>query len=71
MVNLGTREIRQHKDKWTLVTADKKPSAHFEHSVLVRPNKAEILTTHQYVRAEIKKNSELYEISEKLPTFAV
>src|SRR5690606_33903393 len=32
MINLGTKNIRYLKDGWTIVTADKKPSAHFEHN---------------------------------------
>jgi len=35
MVNLGTEKVRVLRDKWTVVTADGKPSAHFEHSVAV------------------------------------
>jgi methionyl aminopeptidase len=70
MVNMGTRNVRQLGDKWTIITADRKPSAHFEHSLVVRPNAPEILTTHSYIEAAIKKNSELYEISQKIPTFA-
>jgi methionyl aminopeptidase len=35
MVNMGTWEVKVLKDGWTHVTADKKPSAHFEHTVLV------------------------------------
>jgi len=33
MVNMGSHEVRILKDRWTVVTADGKPSAHFEHSV--------------------------------------
>ena len=35
MVNLGTYEVKVLKDGWTVVTRDKSPSAHFEHSVAV------------------------------------
>lgn len=35
MVNLGTYEVKVLKDGWTVVTKDKLPSAHFEHSVAV------------------------------------
>jgi methionyl aminopeptidase len=31
-------------DKWTVVTRDRKPSAHFEHTIVIRGGKAEILT---------------------------
>lgn len=33
MINIGTAKVKVLKDGWTVITADKKPSAHFEHSV--------------------------------------
>ncbi|NLS92781.1 MAG: type I methionyl aminopeptidase [Planctomycetaceae bacterium] len=33
MVNMGTKKVRTLRDHWTQVTADKKPSAHFEHTI--------------------------------------
>ena len=44
MVNTGTSEVRVLSDGWTAVTADRKPSAHFEHSVVVREGRAEVLS---------------------------
>lgn len=44
MVNLGVGEIRILADGWTAVTLDRKPSAHFEHTVLVTHGEPEILT---------------------------
>lgn len=44
MVNAGTPEVRVLKDGWTAVTADGKPSAHFEHSIVVRESGGEILS---------------------------
>lgn len=44
MLNLGTREIYQLDDDWTIVTADNEPSAHYEHTVLVTKDGYEILT---------------------------
>lgn len=44
MVNLGTHKVRVLRDGWTVVTADGKPSAHFEHSVVVREDGGEILS---------------------------
>lgn len=44
MVNLGTSKIKMLDDGWTAVTLDGKPSAHFEHSVLVTGTEPEILT---------------------------
>ena len=44
MVNLGTGKVKVLKDGWTVVTADRKPSAHFEHSVAVTENGPRILS---------------------------
>lgn len=44
MVNMGTYRVKVLKDGWTAVTADGKPSAHFEHSVVVRENGGEVLS---------------------------
>ena len=44
MVNLGRHEVRTLSDGWTIVTADGKPSAHFEHTVLTTESGPEILT---------------------------
>lgn len=44
MLNLGTRKIYMLEDGWTIITADDKPSAHFEHTVLVTKDGYEILT---------------------------
>src|SRR6202008_2339476 len=39
MINMGKREIKTLKDGWTVVTRDGAPSAHYEHTVVVRNNK--------------------------------
>lgn len=44
MLNLGTRKVYMLEDGWTIITADGKPSAHFEHTVLVTKDGYEILT---------------------------
>ncbi|OUN00799.1 MAG: type I methionyl aminopeptidase [Firmicutes bacterium ZCTH02-B6] len=44
MVNAGDWRVRVLEDNWTVVTADGSLSAHFEHTVAVRPGQAEILT---------------------------
>jgi len=44
MVNMGRGDVRVLDDGWTVVTVDKKPSAHFEHTVLVTEGDPEILT---------------------------
>ncbi|MBM3168212.1 MAG: type I methionyl aminopeptidase [Algoriphagus sp.] len=49
MINLGTRNIVQEKDGWTIRTADRKPSAHYEHTVAIFEDRTEVLTTHKYI----------------------
>lgn len=49
MINMGTRRIRQLKDGWTILTADGKPSAHFEHNVAIVNGKPELLSTFRYI----------------------
>ena len=44
MINMGTARVKTDKDKWTVRTHDRKPSAHFEHTVVVRRGGGEILT---------------------------
>jgi methionyl aminopeptidase len=44
MVNFGVYTVHTGRDGWTILTADSEPSAHFEHTVVVRKNKAEVLT---------------------------
>ena len=44
MLNLGTRKIYILDDDWTIVTADDKPSAHFEHTILITKDGYGILT---------------------------
>lgn len=59
MINLGKREVKTLKDGWTVVTRDGSPSAHYEHTVVVRNGKADILTTFDFVEIEIKNNKNL------------
>ncbi len=47
--NKGTRRLIFENDGWTTRTADRMPSAHFEHSVAIRQGKADILSSFQYI----------------------
>jgi len=49
MINLGTRHLVFEKDGWTTRTLDRRPSAHFEHSIAIRRGKADILSSFEYV----------------------
>jgi methionyl aminopeptidase len=53
MINMGTRRITQHNDGWTITTNDNKPSAHFEHTIVVRKGKAEILSSFEEIEKKI------------------
>ena len=44
MINLGVADIMTMSDNWTICTADGKPSAHFEHTITITDDGAEILT---------------------------
>jgi methionyl aminopeptidase len=49
MINMGTKNTKHLKDGWTILSADGKPSAHFEHDVALINGKPEILSTFAYV----------------------
>jgi len=57
MINMGKRNIRIESDGWTAKTTDGLPSAHFEHSVVVRRGKAEILSTFKYIEQVLGENA--------------
>lgn len=58
MINQGKRNIVQEKDGWTIRTADKKVSAHFEHTIAVRKDKADILSSFVFVEEVLSLQSE-------------
>lgn len=66
MVNLGKREVRTAKDGWTIISKDKKPSAHYEHTIAVRKGQADILSNHKIIEQAIEKNPNVQSVSNKL-----
>lgn len=62
MVNLGKKDVKTARDGWTVLAKDNKPSAHFEHTVAIRKDKADILSTHTGVEAAILKNPNVQSI---------
>ncbi len=62
MINLGTKDVKQLNDGWTIITKDKKPSAHFEHDVALVNGKADILSTFSYAEEAMNKNDFLLKI---------
>jgi len=59
MINLGKSGVRILKDGWTIVTKDGLPSAHFEHNVVVRENRHELLSSYDEIENSIKHNINL------------
>ena len=55
MVNLGTKSIQQLADGWSIVTADGRHSAHFEHDVAIVDGKPDILSTFDFVEDALRK----------------
>ena len=53
MITMGDRKIWMLPDKWSIVTRDNKPAAHFEHTIAVRRGKAEILSTFEGIEDQL------------------
>lgn len=54
MVNMGSRNIVIESDGWTCRTRDRKPSAHYEHTLAIIDGKTEVLTTFDYIEEVLK-----------------
>jgi methionyl aminopeptidase len=59
MINLGKKEVKVGSDGWTYLTKDGMASAHFEHTIVIRSNVAEILSTFAEIEKEELKNKNL------------
>jgi methionyl aminopeptidase len=57
MINIGTRHVVQENDGWTIRTHDMKPSAHYEHAIAIRKDKADVLSSFEEI--EKVKNPEI------------
>ncbi len=55
MITLGTFDIAQDPDGWTIRTLDNLPAAHFEHDVVIRRGKAEILSSFEFIEEVLRK----------------
>ncbi len=62
MINMGTARVRQLSDGWSIITADKAPSAHFEHDVAVVDGKPEILSTFDFIYEALGIEKAYYEV---------
>src|SRR4051794_23431840 len=59
MINMGTKDVVHLSDGWTILTKDKKPSAHFEHDVCITKGDPDILTSFADIELAEKANSNL------------
>lgn len=50
MINMGSKNVVFENDGWTVRTKDRKPSAHFEHTIAIRNGKADILSTFEFIQ---------------------
>ena len=50
MINMGSKNIVQERDGWTCRTRDRKPSAHYEHSIAIHHGRPDILSSFDYVQ---------------------
>ncbi len=62
MINLGRKDVEQAKDGWTIFAQDLYPSAHYEHTVVVRKRTADVLSDHVPVEEAISKNPNVKEV---------
>lgn len=59
MINLGTSKVYIAKDGWSIYTADKQPSVHFEHNICVKKGKALMLSDYSIIEAAEQANPNL------------
>jgi len=59
MINMGTKDVVHLDDGWTVLTRDRKPSAHFEHDVCITKSDPDILSSFAEIEAAEKANPKL------------
>lgn len=57
MITMGAKEIYMQEDRWGIITRDKKPAAHFEHTICVRKGKADILSSFEEIEKVLREKS--------------
>lgn len=57
MINMGSKNVVFESDGWTVRTKDRKPSAHFEHTVAIREGKADILSSFDFIESVLGNNT--------------
>lgn len=64
MINLGTKNVVQENDGWTIRTKDKKISCHFEHTIAITSGPADILSSFDNIEKAVRSNKNLYQEKE-------
>ena len=59
MINLGVKEVFYDEDGWTVRTKDRKPSAHYEHTICIKRNKPDILSSFKEIEIAERANRNL------------
>jgi methionyl aminopeptidase len=49
MINMGSKNVVFESDGWTVRTKDRKPAAHFEHTIAIHNGEADILSTFEFI----------------------
>ncbi|MDE7118962.1 MAG: type I methionyl aminopeptidase [Bacteroidaceae bacterium] len=57
MITMGAKEVYMQQDHWGIITRDKKPAAHFEHTVCVRKGQADILSSFEEIEKVLSAKS--------------
>lgn len=63
MINLGRKDVRTRRDGWTVFAKDRKPSAHYEHTIAIKSEGPDILSDHRRIEAAISRNANLQPIT--------
>ena len=66
MINMGTKDVIQEQDGWTISSKDGSMSAHYEHVVAIRNAGTEILTSFEQIERVERENGELNEVKIEL-----
>ena len=69
MVNMGRKEVIHAEDGWTVISKDHKVAAHYEHTISVGRERADILSDHSSIELEVKRNPELQRVEAFDPAF--
>jgi methionyl aminopeptidase len=64
MINQGSGEVSTDADGWTIRAVDGRPSAHYEHMVVVQEEETEILSTFEYIEDVVQPPYELDALKE-------